>query len=243
MVVASLMLAQGLYAGLLAAGWLVVTGLLAVYGVTRVMLSRTLRAEELSLDAGLMYVAVGGAWLVMSRLGWQPLGFGSAIVLLTAVHFHYAGFAAPLLCGLAGKFMRDNSLGTKRALAAAASCIVFGTPLVAAGITFSPLLGLTGTMVVAAGLVLLSVLVVGWIVPQLEMFAARLLLTISAAASTSAMLLACAYAYSIVARRLIVSIPQMAFTHGIVNALGFSFCGLLAWSLIHSRRPTQNARQ
>ena len=56
------------------------------------------------------------------------------------------------------------------------------------------------------------------------------------------MILACAYAYSIVAKRLIISIPQTALTHGIVNALGFSFCGLLAWSLIHSRRLKQQAR-
>ncbi|MBV9958610.1 MAG: YndJ family transporter, partial [Acidobacteria bacterium] len=83
--VAALRLEQGLYAGLLACVWLAVTGTIALYGLARVWTRRTLRAEELALDAGLMYVSVGGAWFVMSRLGWQPLGFGSAIVLLTAV--------------------------------------------------------------------------------------------------------------------------------------------------------------
>ncbi|MBV9959994.1 MAG: YndJ family transporter, partial [Acidobacteria bacterium] len=121
------------------------------------------------------------------------------------------------------------------ALAAASACIILGTPLVAAGITFSPALGLVGTITVAVGLLLLGVLVIGWVVPRLESLAGRILLTISSAASSSAMVLACAYAYSIVARRLIISIPQMAVTHGLANAFGFSLCGLLAWALVKRR--------
>lgn len=233
--VASLMLEQGTYAGLLACVWLAVTGLVALHGVARVLTGGGFRAEELSLAAGLSYLSVGGAWFVMSRLGWQPLGFGSTIVLLTAVHFHYAGFAAPLLAGLAGKFLRARAARLCLPLTVAAACIILGTPLVAAGITLSPALGLVGTIIVASGLVLLGVLIIGWIVPRVDTLIGRLLLTISAAASSSAMVLACLYAYSIVAQRLIISIPQMAVTHGLANAFGFSLCGLVAWALIQRR--------
>ena len=37
------------------------------------------------------------------------LGFGDTIVLLTAVHFHYAGFALLLLAGLAGRRLRAGT--------------------------------------------------------------------------------------------------------------------------------------
>jgi YndJ-like protein len=234
MAVVSMYLQQRSTSGRMAAGWLAVTSLIAVHGMTRLISRRTAHLEELSIDASHVYVAVGGAWFVMSRFGWQPLGFGSAIVLLTAVHFHYAGFAAPLLAGLAGRFIGSRSPLARRAFVIAALCIVGGTPLVAAGITFSPLIGLIGTIVVATGLLFLAVLVVGWIVPALDSLTAKILLTVSSASAVSAMVLASAYAYSIVVGQLIISIPQMAVSHGITNALGFSLCGLLAWSLIRS---------
>ena len=46
------------------------------------------------------------------------------------------------------------------------------------------------------------------------------------------MALAGVYAYSIVFHKLIVDIPQMAMTHGVINAFGFALCGLVAWVLI-----------
>jgi hypothetical protein len=46
------------------------------------------------------------------------------------------------------------------------------------------------------------------------------------------MSLACIYAYSIVAKKLIIDIPQMAMTHGVINAFGFALCGLVAWSIV-----------
>jgi hypothetical protein len=235
MALGSLLLQQGKLAGMLAAGWLIVCGLVALLGAARLFSRRTVQVEELSIDAGLLYLAIGGGWFVMSGVGAQPLGFGSTIVLLTAVHFHFAGFAAPILAGLAGRFLPVDAKWGRRLLLAASACIVGGTPMVAAGITFSPLVGLVGTIVVATGLLMLAVLVMGWVVPALDSLAPKILLTISAASSASAMALACAYAYSIVAQKLIISIPQMAQTHGIANALGFSLCGLVAWSLINSK--------
>ena len=41
---------------------------------------------ESSIDAGLMYLPVAGAWLMVYRLGIQPLGYGETIILLTALH-------------------------------------------------------------------------------------------------------------------------------------------------------------
>src|SRR5215813_3899071 len=107
----SLFLDQSLTVGLLAAIWFAVTILIAVFGLWRVLKLGLNSAAEISLDAGLIFLPVGGAWLVAARLGIQPLGFGDTIVLLTAVHFHFARFASPILAGLAGRAIQQRQTG------------------------------------------------------------------------------------------------------------------------------------
>jgi hypothetical protein len=232
---------QGLAAALLASAWLIVTMFVSIFGIVRFLPRGWARSEEVAIDAGLIYLSVGGVWFVLSRYGLQPLGFGDTIVLLTAIHFHYAGFAAPLLVGLAGRMLEDTESGAKRLLRISAIAVITGTPLVAAGITFSPWLALAGAIVIATGLLLLAALVITRVVPRLHgRGEARLMLLISSTSSVFAMILACFYAYSIVARRLLINIPQMAMFHGVANALGFSLCGLIAWCFV---RPEARSAQ
>jgi hypothetical protein len=82
-------------------------------------------------------------------------------------------------------------------------------------------------------------LVAGWVVPSLGALPAQILLLISSAASLPAMTFACLYAYSIVFKKLFLAIPQMAATHGVVNAFGFALCGLVAWSIINRANAHQ----
>jgi hypothetical protein len=239
MVVCSYFFEQGMTAALFASAWMIVTILIALYGLLRFLPRGAVWAEEVAIDAGLIYLAVGGGWFVLSRAGAQPLGFGDTIVLLTAIHFHYAGFAAPILVGMAGRALSDRDAGAKRLLRIICVAVILGTPLVAAGITFSPLVALVGACLIALGLLMLAALVVLRVIPTLRASrGAQVLLIISSGASSLAMVLACVYAYSIAARRLIISIPQMAMLHGVANALGFSLCGLIAWSFI---RPQARA--
>ncbi len=236
MVICSYLFEQGFAAAVLACAWLITTVLIALFGLVRFLPRGATRAEEVAIDAGLIYLAVGGGWFVLSRYGLQPLGFGDTIVLLTAIHFHYAGFAAPLLIGLAGRTFSDADASARRLLRIICIAIIMGTPMVAAGITLSPALALVGAVFITVGLWLLAALVITRVLPHLpSRVGARIMLAVSSASSSVAMLLACLYAYSIVAGSLILSIPQMAMFHGVANALGFSLCGLIAWSFI---RPT-----
>lgn len=230
-VVVSFFLESGAMAAALASLWFVVTSLIALFGLWR-LLPRGLRpAEEASIDGGLIYLPIGGVWLIMSRLGAEPLGFGDTIVLLTAVHFHFAGFAAPVLAGLAGRAIsRIGPLG--RLFKLAIVLVIGGTPLVAAGITLSPPLALSGAVVISTGLIILAVVILIRLLPAVDSWTARSLLAISALSSLVAMVLACVYAYSIVVKELIIDIPRMAMTHGLVNSLGFALCGLIAWSIL-----------
>ena len=229
--VASFFVEQGTRSALLGALWLVVTALIGLFGLWRLLFRGLLTADEICIVAGLIYLLVGGMWLVMSRLGMQPLGFGDTIVLLTAVHFHFAGFAAPILAGLAGRII--NGRGAARQLFQfAAVGIIAGTPIVATGITFSPLVAFIGAIVISLGLFLLAIVVLVWVIRSVGSLPAQLLLGVSAGSSAFGMVLACLYAYSLVTKTLIIDIPHMAMTHGVVNAFGFALCGLLAWSLV-----------
>lgn len=229
--IASFFLEKGFLSASLSAVWLVFSAMVALLGLSRFTARGLYPLHQSSIDAGLLYLPVAGGWLIVYRLGVQPFDYGETIILLTVVHFHFAGFAAPIVAGLTGKMLATTAHRPGRSYTFIVFAIVAAMPLVAAGITFSPWAGLAGTLLLASGLVMLAVLTVGRVVPALSSLSARLLLLIAALSSCTAMVLACLYAYSLVAHILILRIPTMAMTHGLLNAFGFATCSLLAWSI------------
>jgi hypothetical protein len=229
---ASFFLATGPRAALLAFPWLVFTLAAAVFGLVRLVPRGLSRApEETCIDAGLLYLPMGAVWLLLSRAGAAPAGFGEPIVVLTAVHFHYAGFAAPILAGLAGRRLLHASPSSRRAFSFAAAGIVLGMPLVAAGIAASPVLEMTGVVVFVTSLLALAGLLAFRVVPQVEHRTARALLAVSALSLTVTMPLAMAYGVGELLRDPLVTIPEMVRWHGWINALGFAVPAALAWQL------------
>lgn len=172
------------------------------------------------------------------RLGVQPFDYGETIILLTVVHFHFAGFAAPIIAGMVGRMLAARQSRSSKIFPLIVVALIAAMPLVAAGITLSPLLGLIGTLILATGLFLLALLTLVRALPAITSTAARILLVIAALSSCVAMVLACLYAYSIVSHTLIIRIPTMAMTHGLLNAFGFVTCSLIAWSMIAARDVT-----
>jgi hypothetical protein len=145
--VVSLLLGEGTLAGVVACGWLAVCLCASVGGVVvarqtwqRAPARRTL--GDLTMAAGLCYLTVGGAWLVIGRLGLRPFDLSSDIVRLTAVHFHYAGFAVPVLAaaGLAGV----DWFASRVSLVIGCLAAVAGPPVVAAGFVFDSAVGQVG---------------------------------------------------------------------------------------------------
>lgn len=197
--------------------------------------------EELSIDAGLLYLPVAGAWLVIYRLGIQPFGYGEMIILLTAVHFHFAGFATPIIAGMNGRVLASRNY-PRKVFAVVILAVVAAMPLVAAGITFSPWLGFIGALLLTVGLLLLAVLTIGWVRMAITPLVWRLVLLIGAICSCVAMVLACLYAYSLATHTLILTIPTMAMTHGLLNAFGFVTCSLVAWSGIDFYKIEKNPK-
>jgi hypothetical protein len=232
--VGSFFLPIGAVAGVLASAWVLCAALIGLVGVERLVRGGAAKVEELSITVALLYLPIGAAWLAASRLGLAPLGFGGVIAFLTAIHFHFAGFVAPLLVGLAGRAIADRSSRAWRLYRLAACGIIAGPPLVAAGITLSRVMEVVAAVVLATSMTVVAVVAFKVIAPSLADRRARILLRISALASSAAMLLALLYAISNYLQRFAIAIPTMAMLHGCLNAL-FGLTGLLCWSII---RPT-----
>ena len=235
--VASFWFEPGIPAAVLAFGWFLVCGLVGFSGLIRLLQGKRFHAEELCFDVGLSYLPIGGAWLFLSRLGATMLGVEEPIKLLTAVHFHFTGFAVPLIAGATGRFLAKASPLTRRLFRFVAAGVIGGTPLIAAGFVFSPILKVVSVVFLATSLMALSGLMVFAVLPRVRHPIAKSLLVLSAASLVAGMALADAYAIGEFTGKFWISIPQMARTHGLINGLGFTLCGLMAWSLIQGEAP------
>ncbi len=233
LVILSFCFRTGFLAGAITIAWILVTFLIALFGLGRLWqrwkFSRSIfPLEELCIDAGLAYIVVGSGWLFLSRCGLNPLEFSDTIVLLTAVHFHYAGFAAPILTGLAGQKIKTGI--ARKFYLAAATGVIAGPPLVAAGITLSRAVEVFSAITLALSLFVLAMLTMFVIAPIMKPLS-RLLLILSAMSVIVTMIFACLYAFGRFTGMETITIPLMAQVHGISNAFGFVLCGLLAWAI------------
>jgi hypothetical protein len=102
--VASFWFSPGWTAGALVAPWGMVGGLMAVAGLWSLLKATGRSLVAVAANVGRMELAVASAWLLVSRLGIRFLGFREPLLLLTAVHFHYTGFATALLAAAAAAF-------------------------------------------------------------------------------------------------------------------------------------------
>jgi hypothetical protein len=223
-VLASFLVRRGLFAAVLAGVWLVLTLLVAYHGWQRLRRpGRTM--AEVAQSAGCLMLPIGGGWLVLSRLGLGAFGFEEPLILLTAVHFHYAAYATLVLVGRAGRV-----LGESRAYRLIAGGAMAGPPLLAAGITFSPRLEIVAAADIVLAVSGLGALTLVRIVPRVPA-AARVLLALSSVSAFAGMACALAYAIGEFTGIGIISLGQMARIHGPLNALGFVLAGLIGWTM------------
>ena len=236
-VVASFLVPVGRAAGSLAAVWFVPTLLIAGWGARHALRLRRggwLNAPEAVLAVGCLGLPGGAVWLVLTRAGIDPGPYGSLVVLLTAVHFHYAAFVAPVWAALLGRATRRLLPAARRAFAVLGAGLVAGTPLVAVGIALSGApagaapIETVGVVVLTASAIGLAVL--GLVVaPRLAGRGAPLMVGVSAAAFLGAMALSLWFN---VGARLGVASPDLLWMlprHGWLGGVGFGLWGALGW--------------
>src|SRR5262249_20815512 len=135
-----------------------------------------------------------------------------------------------LLTGLVGRV-----LGTSPLYRAIVTGAVAGPPLVALGITTTPLVEALAASVVAATLLLLSSVTLLQVRPRVAPAASRALLTLSALAPIFAMSFAAAYAWGRALDHPVLALSTLVRIHGPLNALGFVLSGLVGWTLASPR--------
>ncbi len=258
---AAFLLGRGTVPTVLAAAWLLATIAVAVDGARRLARRGVRPLEELAHDLGCLYLPVGAIWSIASRAGTPLLGFHEPIVTFTAAHFHFAGFAAPVVVGALGRALRLRrapgdvhaiaSSGTRRRYVLGATVVIVAIPLVAAGIQLSRALELLSAIVLGLGmLVVASLLVqhgascvrhgVADDASPLRVRIAGLSLLVAGASLVLSMALAVTFAVTssagIGARAPFIPLATMAALHGAANAIGFSVAASVAFALLRPRR-------
>jgi hypothetical protein len=232
--VPALWLPPGRPAGALACVWMVVCLSMTVSAIIDLSSLATSRPDSstrftmhrVTIAVAQLDLGVGGAWLVASRLGLRPMGIQEPIGLLTAMHFHYAGFATATIAAALLQFaaLRQEHRWLRWLVA-----VVIGMPfVVAAGFVISPQLKLGAAALFSVSVAGLAV-VLRSCAKRLQSGTARVLFYVASASVFAGMVLSTAYAVADFRGSDVLPIPQMARTHGILNAVGFCLPGLLGW--------------
>ncbi|HEX7066000.1 MAG TPA: YndJ family protein [Bacillales bacterium] len=213
----SLLFPQGWIAVLLVLPWFAVTILIALSGLTSIVINKQFSLPGVLVEnIAFIYIAVGGAWLFLHQTGAPIMDFSNVIILLTAIHFHYAAFIAPIIVAFVGKQLSIKgyswiSIG-----------MIISPPLVAIGITGSDIIEAIGVSVFVATLFTYAVLCLLRWVPYMEAKLSKFWFLISSLSLIVAM--TAAFVYDM---RGTLSITQMVWLHGGLNSFGFAFFGAL----------------
>lgn len=222
-------------------------GVVALFAVARVLERlRVLGArglftplQELALDVGLVLLPVGSIWLLASRAGVPLVGFREPVVTLTAAHFHYAGFAAPVVLGCVGRAFALDKLRTARAYRVATITVCAGIPLTAIGIMTTHVVEATAAVLLACGMLVVCALLLA-VVPRRAAERSTLaagLFAVAGVALLGTMGLAVTFALTSSAGRDSsfdgpLSVQTMIDLHGGGNAIGFALGALIALTIL-----------
>lgn len=199
------------------------TAVVRVLGAMRGRRDVGIAWPEVARGVALAYLVVAAAFAVQAVAGFDPLDLSVEIVELTGVHYAFAGFGASLLAGRA-----VEATGPSRAGITAVVLVGGAPPVVAAGFVTR----WWGFQVTGALLLLVGTYLTAWLTFRASAAipgVARLLLRVSSVAIVVPMLLAVSWAANQFWTVPALSIPDMARTHGMLNAFGFVGCGLLGW--------------
>jgi hypothetical protein len=208
---------KGALGALLVIPWLLVA-LYEVWQSWRYDLELSLMSIT-ALAANIFWL-VAAAWAIPDRLGYSPLDYDPVIILLTVVHFHYAGYIL-LQLYLLGKPYWTKAYGRFVGI-----LLLIGMPMVAIGISATqvglPVMieSLTVTIMALGGIgVGLGYLHMAW---KEKKVITMLLWMISGLCLLVGMSLAMLYGWRFHHDYQWLSIPWMYAVHGTFNSMGFA---------------------
>lgn len=230
--IGSLLSSPGPSAAALSAGWLVTVILLAWHAIRQTLADQTRRPENICLAVAYSYLAIGAMFFVASRAGATPFGLREPIVLLAAVHYAGAGWAALSTIALvAGWLHAVDSRLRWPTLALAIPGTISPTVIGFAMSRASLRLEIAAAVPMEAAYMLLALVMAFVIVPRITPRSAKTLIAVSSASLAGAIAIALLYTVTRMLGHPLLSIQAMVATHGVLQVLGFVFLGLIGWSL------------
>jgi uncharacterized protein (UPF0548 family)/uncharacterized membrane protein YiaA len=234
---------SSIYQPILGVFWVILTGVSAIWGgffiLQKIKNSGwSANFPEITMAAGLVLSAIGGAWLMAALLNWQPMGFDSVIVFLTAIHFHFAGLILPVLAGLAARRFFDKM--------SKIICfgVLAGVPLTAIGITASQFQAGPWLEFLAASWMATAGILTAFLYLKLaflpEKWRGKSFFAICAIALGLGMMLAFLYGIRSIFPAPGLTIPWMRALHGTLNSFGFAWAGLIGWIFLEKSSVDSN---
>jgi hypothetical protein len=234
----SFFLGDRITAAWFAGAWLLVCAGFAGDGLRRFLTAGMTSFTQFCFAIGEGYLLVAGIWLVASRAGIPLAGFQEPIVLLTGVHFHFAGFASAVLAGLT--YERLSQSKWVRLLRLALLAVVCGPGILGLAFLLGPKVKLVAAVMIALGQIGLAAAMV-WVGIAAKNGRGRWLLFVAGGSVAVGMILAAVWAIGEYPLQAFVNIRQMAEFHGVLNAVGFAVCGLLGWVKLKSSSCERDA--
>ncbi|ARB37177.1 putative membrane protein YndJ [Bacillus subtilis] len=204
--------------------WWMYTVFNALYAILRLWETKIHRIEETSVLFGLIYLAGGGFWFFAYAAHLQIMQFGPLIILLTAVHFHYSAFLIPIFNGLLGRTIRKH-----RMLYSWITWVILLSPLlIALGITYSKTLDVIAVSIYIAAIYLHAFLV---FTAAFRTKTGTFLIRLSSAVLMITIAFSMIYSFGVFRQEVTLTINQMIWIHGFVNAFGVILPALIGWRI------------
>ncbi|MED4687079.1 YndJ family protein [Bacillus mycoides] len=204
--------------------WFAYTGIVALFGVSRLLERGWKPIEETAIDSAFIYLFLGGFWFFASVAKVSIMHFSSDIVLLTAAHFHYSAFLLPLSAGLLG---RKRERGSK--LYDSIMFIIVISPMtVAIGITYSRVFEFFAVFIYLCAIYGYGIYV--WRT-KFNAISAKILLTLSSSTLMVTIMFSLIYSYGNFKQVMTITIAQMVWIHGVVNGIGVALPAFLGWMI------------
>lgn len=206
----------------LALGWFFYTIILALFGFTRLLKRGTFPLHELMIDGAFMYIALGGIWFWLYTADIQVMTFSPLIVLLIAIHFHYSAFFIPIFYGLLGRQRKTETMLYK----VGGWVILLSPVMIAVGISFSRLFDTFSVILYVIALHVYGILCMK---TGFRSTVAKGLVVFSSCMLMGTIVLSLLYSAGMLMRVTYISIDQMIWFHGSINACFVILPGLIGW--------------
>ncbi|MAT15490.1 MAG: hypothetical protein CMJ46_09505 [Planctomyces sp.] len=184
---------------------------------------------------GQAYYPVAAIALYVWKLELELFDLPLGIIMLTSLHFHFAGLLLPLLLAQLSREFPSKLYDRLSILT------VVSIPLVGLGIAMFPLLEWLSSLMLSLLLMFLAgrQLYIAICIGRSSRLVAGLL-AVSSCAAWLSMPLAIIYACGEYQQLPRLQITTMIAWHGALNAVGFCGCGLLAWTIFDARRAKKS---